>query len=1017
MIPVTLRLSNFMSYGAQAPVLDFEAFHVACLSGNNGQGKSALLDAITWALWGRARKTTGRQNPSPDLLRTSEREMSVEFEFDAEGERYRVVRTYAESPKGSKTHLELHGRSASDDTYRPLSCATIAETGERITRVLGIDYDTFINSAFLLQGRSDEFTKKAPGKRKEVLSNILNLGRYEELRALAQDHVREAVRAIAWREADINRLGAAEKKIPGWKAEQTRLQADVSLKEAERRRAREEEQALAGRVQRLESQRQEVRHLLETCRSEAARLAEYEADTSRFSGQIAAADAVISSGRDIRRDFERHRELEAERETLTTKSELVRTFEQERNALQRELVDRRHALERHIDTLRHAERSHEAELETVAARLAEEPDVRAALESAQEAAEGERLLRKTKLELEQLDTRIALEEQAVLAERQVLERECEVLGRRRSHEDGERLDRTALLARRKELERAQSTYATLDRSLESLREQGQAVSTRYDALAGEISARRRDLAEKEEQVAFMGSARQGQCPTCGTGLTQAHREKVERELRGGMKELADILEKSNVQRMKLGAERAQLREAYASGRKKMEALEGVAADLAAVNEQLRQAGRACQLLREVARQIAEIRQRIADNDFAHASRQKKQELVARRKALQFDPDAYEQMRSEAVRAPMLLDQMRAIEVHQKRRRPLQEALEQTRERLRLSRRRMEDGTTFGELEKQIRVLSGNMEAVGLDEARLAAVRSELRALDAAPRRMLELSKAVEEHAQWEERRATVRQRAEASRENLRRTKQRVADLKALMAADSGTEARLATVRTHGADLEAALAGLHAASGQITEKLTQAAEEGRQREQYQKEKLALQEQRALYRHLTTAFGKHGIPSLIIEETLPDIEERTNEILGRLSGGKMHVRIETQKAKQKGGTAETLEIKIIDELGQYRTYETYSGGEAFRVNFALRIALSQLLAERSGVRVRMLVIDEGFGTQDTQGVDNLIQAIHAIKDDFSKILVISHIPDVKNAFPVRIEVEKLPSAGSRFDVIGT
>ena len=75
--------------------------------------------------------------------------------------------------------------------------------------------------------------------------------------------------------------------------------------------------------------------------------------------------------------------------------------------------------------------------------------------------------------------------------------------------------------------------------------------------------------------------------------------------------------------------------------------------------------------------------------------------------------------------------------------------------------------------------------------------------------------------------------------------------------------------------------------------------------------------------------------------------------------MHVRIETQKQRQKGGTAETLEIRINDELGRYRAYETYSGGEAFRVNSALRIALAQLLADRSGERVRMLIIDEGFG----------------------------------------------------------
>ena len=91
-----------MSYGTEAPVLDSEGFHVVCLSGNNGQGKSALLDALTWALWGRARKTVGCLNPAPDLLRTSEREMSVEFEFDVEGDRYRVLRTYTETGRGGE---------------------------------------------------------------------------------------------------------------------------------------------------------------------------------------------------------------------------------------------------------------------------------------------------------------------------------------------------------------------------------------------------------------------------------------------------------------------------------------------------------------------------------------------------------------------------------------------------------------------------------------------------------------------------------------------------------------------------------------------------------------------------------------------------------------------------------------------------------------------------------------------------------------------------------------------------
>jgi len=55
MIPLGLSLKNFLSYGENAPSLDFRQFRLACLSGKNGHGKSALLDALIWALWGQCR--------------------------------------------------------------------------------------------------------------------------------------------------------------------------------------------------------------------------------------------------------------------------------------------------------------------------------------------------------------------------------------------------------------------------------------------------------------------------------------------------------------------------------------------------------------------------------------------------------------------------------------------------------------------------------------------------------------------------------------------------------------------------------------------------------------------------------------------------------------------------------------------------------------------------------------------------------------------------------------------------
>jgi exonuclease SbcC len=160
---------------------------------------------------------------------------------------------------------------------------------------------------------------------------------------------------------------------------------------------------------------------------------------------------------------------------------------------------------------------------------------------------------------------------------------------------------------------------------------------------------------------------------------------------------------------------------------------------------------------------------------------------------------------------------------------------------------------------------------------------------------------------------------------------------------------------------------------------------------------------IYHELAEAFGKKGIQALLIETALPEIENEANVLLARMTENRMHVKIETQKETQKGDVTETLEIKISDELG-IRNYEMYSGGEAFRINFAIRIALSRLLARRAGAPLPTLIIDEGFGTQDASGIEKLKEAINSIQDEFEKILVITHVEELRDAFPARIDVVK-------------
>ena len=166
-----------------------------------------------------------------------------------------------------------------------------------------------------------------------------------------------------------------------------------------------------------------------------------------------------------------------------------------------------------------------------------------------------------------------------------------------------------------------------------------------------------------------------------------------------------------------------------------------------------------------------------------------------------------------------------------------------------------------------------------------------------------------------------------------------------------------------------------------------------------------EQIGVYSELYTAFSKQGVPAMIIEAAVPEIENTTNTLLGKMTYGRMNVRFDTQRALKSGDVKETLDIKIADDLGT-RNYELYSGGESFRVNFAIRIALSKLLARRSGAQLQTIVIDEGFGTQDSLGRQKLVEAINTIQGDFERVLVITHIEELKDIFPARINVLKTP-----------
>jgi exonuclease SbcC len=299
------------------------------------------------------------------------------------------------------------------------------------------------------------------------------------------------------------------------------------------------------------------------------------------------------------------------------------------------------------------------------------------------------------------------------------------------------------------------------------------------------------------------------------------------------------------------------------------------------------------------------------------------------------------------------------------------------------------------------------------DSELALFESELRLLPTLHRRAAELQAAIEaarlaaksingleqRRSEWQSALDTDRQKQIEIAAQIGAARAGLGDLAAIQAEYDRTRADEARARQHLGAAEQKLAACEAMLKQRDEKLAE-------RRQWAEEK-------GIYEELRLAFGKKGVPALIIEAAIPEIEDEANHLLTKITSGRMHVRFDTQRETVKGDTVETLEIRIADELGT-RPYENYSGGEQFRVNFAIRIALSKLLARRAGAQLQTLVIDEGFGALDSSGRDKLVEAINAVQDDFQRILVITHLDELKDAFPARIEITKTAN-GSQIEVV--
>lgn len=202
------------------------------------------------------------------------------------------------------------------------------------------------------------------------------------------------------------------------------------------------------------------------------------------------------------------------------------------------------------------------------------------------------------------------------------------------------------------------------------------------------------------------------------------------------------------------------------------------------------------------------------------------------------------------------------------------------------------------------------------------------------------------------------------------------------------------------ELQSSLNLLFARQGSLQNQVDQLVSDKQKHATLSQELAPMAKELVRWETLARAFSKNGIPVLILENILPELERIANDILGQMSNGAHTLQFITQRdAKSKDSMIETLDIMVTDWAGT-RPFESFSGGEQTRISLAIRFALSELLASRAGSKIEFVVLDEVLSDQSPEFRELAIEGIKALAGRFKKILLISHIPEVQEAFDQRI-----------------
>jgi len=845
LIPIKLSIKNFLCYRKNVPPIDFSGMHVACLCGANGSGKSSIFDAMTWALWGEASR--GRSND--ELIHSSSNEMEVELEFLSGDDRLRVIRKHTRSAGAKSGQGMLDLQLLSNGSFKSISEHTRTETQDKIIKLLHLDYQTFVNSAMLLQGRANEFSKKRPGERKDILANILDLSFYDQLEQQSRQQAERSKIEAENYEKEISLLTGRIAERPQHEDDREKVgealsQMDRAKQDLDREISgfRHRKEDLLVKQKQLELIKQQVGVRNSDLQSWQQRLAAAESNIEKI-------EKLLSRRDEIEKGYAEFKKLSIQEDVLTEKLKKYL-----------ELIQRKNKLETLVNS---AQNMYTNQLKVLSNRV---------------------------------------DELQVKASR---------LG-------GLEQQKSQALSRQQELNKM---AAGLEAGKKSVTELNGIIST-VTTLNSQLTAAADDIRAKLEMISHAGA----KCPLCESPLGPDGCARIKKKLDA---ELGDKIFNVHENEAQLEEHRSELASLEKELKEKDTAFKAendqIKQQLAVVEKEIADARNAAQELKAAESHLKELEEDIRHKRYAADEQNSLASIERELGDLAYDTADHKQVSQRKA----------ALENFEQ----LNTELSGAKSRLETEDRQRADSlSAISGLESEIKSLT--------DQSR--QIENELSELNEVTQQMIKLE---------------ARQRE-------------------LQAEDRKLRDRMAELKEKISQLDRA----------ESEKLIKEKSLHRSRDEEN-----------IYAELAKDFSKKGIQALIIEESLPEITNEANLLIGKMTDNRMSISLESQRGTKKGDMIETLDIKIADELGT-RSYEMYSGGEAFRIDLALRIAISRLLTRKAGAAMPVLIIDEGFGTQDSAGLEKLVEAINSIQDDFDKVFVITHLEELKDKFPVLINVTK-------------